>query len=390
MICVKCKKEISDNSLFCNYCGKKQVVTHTKVKVRRRARGTGTIRVDKRKAKPYIVFAPRTTNVSSQIYLGSFKTVKEAQLFLESYKAEKFPELYNATLSKIYELWSKVHFQTLETQSGIDGYTSAYRDLGLLHNRKMRELKTSDFQMCIDVVAEKYSRSKCEKVKQLCSQLCKYAMQNDLVDKNYAEFLVLPKEEKSEKTTFKPSELKLLWQHTDDERVRLILFMTYTGFRIGEVATILKTNVHLDEGYIIGGIKTEAGKNRLVPLPPNILEIKTFVSDWLNNKDNDSNLLINVTANSLRQYWFYPVLAELGMIELPIYNPKSRKKEYKNPRLTPHSARHTFASLSSKAGILPENLQKIIGHADFSTTANIYVHQDIEVLSSEMAKIRKY
>lgn len=390
MLCIKCKKEIPDNSLFCNYCGKKQTITHTKSKTHRRAKGTGTIRIDKRKAKPYIVYAPRSANSSAQLYLGSFKTIKEAQLFLESYKADKFPELYNATLSKIYELWSKVHFQTLETQSGIDGYTSAYRDLSSLHNRKMRELKTADFQMCIDVVAEKYSRSKCEKVRQLCSQLCKYAMQNDLMDKNYAEFLVLPKEEKSEKTIFKPSELKLLWKHTDDERVRLILFMIYTGFRIGEVATILKTNVHLDECYIIGGIKTKAGKNRLVPLPPNILEIKTFVSDWLNNKDNDSELLINATVNSLRQYWFYPVLAELGLIDPPVYNPKSRKKEYKNPRLTPHSTRHTFASLSSKAGILPENLQKIIGHADFSTTANIYVHQDIEVLSNEMAKINKY
>ncbi|MFR8294834.1 MAG: hypothetical protein ACLVAU_11750 [Ruminococcus sp.] len=38
--------------------------------------------------------------------------------------------------------------------------------------------------------------------------------------------------------------------------------MIYTGFRIGEVFTILKENVHLDEGYIIGGIKTEAGKDR--------------------------------------------------------------------------------------------------------------------------------
>lgn len=53
--------------------------------------------------------------------------------------------------------------------------------------------------------------------------------------------------------------------------------MIYTGFRIGEVFTILKENVHLDEGYIIGGIKTEAGKDRIVPLPPQISEIKALL-----------------------------------------------------------------------------------------------------------------
>ena len=57
--------------------------------------------------------------------------------------------------------------------------------------------------------------------------------------------------------------------------------------------------------------------------------------------------------------------------------------------LTPHSTRHTFASLSASAGMRPENLQKIIGHADYSTTADIYIHKDISELIGEMSKLRK-
>ena len=57
--------------------------------------------------------------------------------------------------------------------------------------------------------------------------------------------------------------------------------------------------------------------------------------------------------------------------------------------LTPHSTRHTFASLSSAAGLRPENLQKIIGHANFSTTAQVYIHQDIDTLLHEMGKLKK-
>lgn len=36
MLCKKCRKEISDGSIYCNYCGKKQ--ESTKRKTRRRAR----------------------------------------------------------------------------------------------------------------------------------------------------------------------------------------------------------------------------------------------------------------------------------------------------------------------------------------------------------------
>lgn len=57
--------------------------------------------------------------------------------------------------------------------------------------------------------------------------------------------------------------------------------------------------------------------------------------------------------------------------------------------LTPHCTRLTFASLSAAAGMRPENLQKIIGHADYSTTAEIYIHQDLETLLREMEKIKK-
>jgi site-specific recombinase XerC len=57
--------------------------------------------------------------------------------------------------------------------------------------------------------------------------------------------------------------------------------------------------------------------------------------------------------------------------------------------LTPHSTRHTFASLRASAGMQPENLQKIIGHANFMTTADVYIHKDFTELVEEMAKIKR-
>lgn len=55
----------------------------------------------------------------------------------------------------------------------------------------------------------------------------------------------------------------------------------------------------------------------------------------------------------------------------------SRKETYNKLQLTPHSCRHAFASLSASSGMRPEKLQKIIGHAEYST--NIPVPKAVPV-----------
>lgn len=231
MLCKKCRKEIPDGSIYCNYCGKKQETT--KRKTRRRARGTGTIRYKPEyKNRPYVVFSPRTTSGTGEKYIGCFKTAAEAQAALDSYFNSTHIDHSSLTLAQAYENWSSEHFESL-TKSGEQGYKTAWRYLDSIAGRKMSELKTADYQRCVNECAKRFSRSQCAKIKQLCSQLCKYAAQNDIIDKNYAEYITLPKEVKKEKRIFTTSELEMLWEHSSDRSVQVILFMIYTGFRIG-------------------------------------------------------------------------------------------------------------------------------------------------------------
>ena len=382
MQCKKCKKEISEGSVYCNWCGKKQ--KSTKRKKARRAHGTGSILIDKRNSKsPYRAYAPADRYGKNRKYLGAFENVEQAQMALEKYKNETFTDLYNATLNSIYDEWSKTHFETL-TQNGIQGYKTAYKYLSSLYSRKIRELKTADYQNCIDKCAEKYSRAQCEKIKQLCSQLCKYAMQNDIIDKNYAEFIKLPKANKTVREVFNDDEMNLLWEHANDERVQQILIMCYTGFRIGEMCDLIKSNVNLDERYIIGGEKTQAGIDRYVPIQN---DIYPFVKRLYNASTTDK--LINIGVKAFRNNVFYAALADLNLIDPPIKSSKTGKWEYKNPRFKPHCTRHTFATLSAEAGISPDSLKKIIGHSKYETTAEIYIHQNTDVLQNEMSKLKR-
>ncbi len=72
-----------------------------------------------------------------------------------------------------------------------------------------------------------------------------------------------------------------------------ILILIYTGMRVGELLDIRLDNVYLDQKYMIGGSKTEAGKDRVIPLHDRILPL---VEKWYNtSKDHNCSILYIIT-----------------------------------------------------------------------------------------------
>lgn len=136
--------------------------------------------------------------------------------------------------------------------------------------------------------------------------------------------------------------------------------------RIGELFDIKKENVYLGDTppRMIGGKKTEAGTNRIIPIHSHIVEMLRYfigkkgeylVSNSKGGRKNEKNF---------RDREYYPLLQSLEI----------EKK-------TPHCTRHTFATVLQAAGAKEEDLIKVIGHANYSTTTENYVHQDISKLA---------
>lgn len=367
MLCIKCKKEIPDDSAYCNHCGKKQTVK-PKPKYHKREHGTGTIHYDKRYKCPWIALAPSSKYGQGRIYVGCYETRNEAKDALDDFIKNGRPALYNSTVGDIYEMWSKTHFKSV-SPSAVHLYSAMWKRFSDVQELPMRELRTAHIQ---EIVNAATSKSACDIIKTMAVMLCKFAMENDIVTKNYAEFVKIPKFDKKEKRIFTKEEIAQLWEHAEDKNVQAVLFMIYTGFRIGEVTALTVDSIDLKRGIVIGGEKTDAGKNRIVPLPPTIPELKEFVSRWCS--DTGTGRLFPITNSRFRTDVFGAALATA---------------EIDPAGLTPHSTRHTFASLSAAAGVKPENLQKIIGHANFSTTAEVYIHQNVATLIDEMRKINK-
>lgn len=375
MQCIKCKKEIPDGSTFCNFCGKKQ--TAEKRRSRRRANGQGSvIKLSGNRTKPYAVMLPASYDDNGnkkQRYYGYYSTKTEALNVLNELITRGVNDNIGLSLSQTYEEWSSLKFREL-SKSAVSNYNAAYKFFQPLRDKKFKDIRAIDVQQIVDSAVELgKSRATCEKIRNLYSQLCQYAMSIDLITQNYAKFLVMPAMEKAEKEPFTPEEVEKIAVAAEyDETAMIIMIFFYTGFRINELFQLTKENVHLENDipYFVGGMKTEAGKNRIIPIHSRILPyVKHFAQ-------KESKYLIPNTKGGMTHYRrfkddrYFPLLEKLGI-----------------KRRTPHCTRHTFATGLQAKDTKPEDIIRLMGHTDYKTTTENYIHQQLEQLKKSIENL---
>lgn len=355
-----------DFSAFCLYCGM-NLIDPKKPKKTTKKRSNGQGSVYKRsdlKERPWAAVAPKTKGEDGKNHrpvLGYFATEQEA--LAECMKFKNTPtEKINFTLKTIYDEWSKNAFKTIGFKTQ-ESYTVAFKKLKVIQDTKIRDIRTPHLQKVIDT-NEKLSRSSLSKIKILLSQLFDYATQEDIVSKNYAKFIVLPKAVKSDKVSFTDEEIKKIEESSGKIiGAELILALCYTGFRISEFFELTADSYNQQEQTLTGGKKTDAGRNRVVPIHTKIKSIvekyAAIKGETLFCKDDG----MPYTPNYFRKYQYYQALTDIGI-----------------NRLTPHATRHTFLTRLSAAGARVEDMQALAGHEDYSVTANTYIHQDTDTL----------
>lgn len=341
----------------------------------KKANGNGSVsKLSGIRRKPYIARVTlgwdESTGRQIRKTIGTYVTQKEAQKALIDYLDNPYDlDLSNILFKDVYEKWSKLKYPKV-SHSAILGYQSAYNNVEKLHNMKIKDIKARHLQEAIDNCSKGQATKK--KIKFLFGQMFAYAMQNDIITKDYSEFVDIGKSsEESKREPFSNKEIELLWKHINDiEFIDTILIMIYSGFRIGELLELETKNIDLINMTMTGGLKTEAGKNRLVPIHPKILPLieKRY------NKDNQY-LIINFKGKKMKydNYYrekFIPIMEQLNM--------KHR----------PHDCRHTFATLLSNANANATAIKKMIGHESYATTEKIYTHKDIEELRKNVELIK--
>jgi len=361
--CVKCKIELPEGALFCPACGRKQIQER---KHKKRANGTGNItKLSGNRAKPWLA---RRNGVT----IGTYTTRTEAQKALERVTDAVITEKYNMTFSQVYESWKKVHERNVSA-SQMSCYTMAYKNSTELHNLAFRKLRKSDFQRQIIRMEEVgKSKSTCEKMKQLFSQLSKWALAEDIISVNHAQNLGTVAKQLSTKEVLLQADVEAI-KKSHNRGKDIVLILLSCGCRPNELFTVPLVNCFDD--YFIGGSKTEAGMNRPILISPDGLEAyQALRKKAIENKG--SKLIDGFEGNrdqhNFSKREFKQITEEIGRSGITMY-----------------SCRHTYITNAVRSGVDQRALQQIIGHVDPETT-KLYTHLNIDDLREQTRKIKTF
>lgn len=308
-----------------------------------------------------------------RITIGYYPTKQAALQALSNYNEDPYDlHVDSIIFSQLYDKWSEEHFEKI-VPSAIRTWKSAYSYCKPLYNIRMKDIRTIHLEQTIkDADIGDTTKGR---IKSLFNLMYKFALKHDIVDKDYAALCNTVKNgtPSREVVPFSQIEIDTLWENINIPFTDMILIGIYSGWRPQELAILKTKDIDLTAKTMFGGIKTDAGRNRYVPIHPLILPL-------IESRYNiDNEYLFNDETGQQGTYMTYD---------------KYRKRFSKvMTRLKlnhhPHETRHTFITKAKEAHVDEYILKLIVGHAIRDITEKTYTHRTMEQLHNEICKIQK-
>ena len=403
--CPECELQISDKALSCPHCGyplqsiTKQRTTPRKKRMRL-PNGFGQITkiTGRNLRKPYramVTVGKTETGRPIQKILkpdGYFETYVEAYEALIAYNKNPYDLEPDISVAELYDLWSEEYFSSLTSNSSSRTITSAWAYCSSIYNMRAKDVRARHIKGCMEngtVNGKTASANTKSRIKSTFNLMLDYALEHEIVDKNYARTFTISDDIISERVTntqghipFTDEELKILWDNVDRlQYVDLILLQIYSGWRPQELGLIELENVDMENWLITGGMKTNAGRNRVVPVHDKIRPIvKKYHTEAIML---GSKYLVNCTDTNTHR-------SSLKMTydKYEYRFTKIRDSLNLNPLHRPHDPRKHFVTMAKKCEVNEYAIKYIIGHAIDDLTEKVYTERDVEWLVSEMEKIK--
>lgn len=375
----------------------------------RRPNNAGTVvKLSGKRRKPYCARISSEecdiwTGKKKQIVIGTFETKLEAlnalslyhmtnQKTLNDKEADALdPNLYNQimkrknahvpTFAELYERIDKNYISKLSSSSK-RGYAASFKRINKLHDRPITELSLKKIQSVFDELKKTTTKDSLSDSKRIVKMVFKEAIIQELISKDddLTEYINIDTDfegSKIEHKSFNINEIhKLIKDNTYESKV--ILIYIFTGCRAIELLNLPKENIHIKEmcnddgverevSYIVTGVKTDSGKNRIIPIHK---VIEPYIIEML-KKDN---VLLRYPQKSpydaFKVQLFLPLMKRLKMNHLP------------------HDTRHTFSTLAEMYNLNEYMVKKILGHKYQDLTKDVYTHTLVNRLYTEIHKIQ--
>ena len=319
----------------------------------RRPNGSGHItKLSGNRRKPYAVrkIVGWTEKGTPQYkYISYHKTYSEASKALNKYIEDPYT-LGKSTLKDVYEEWYALREKD-KAENTLTNYRTSWKHLSPLHDEKIATLDRFALQKYFDRL--ELTEIAMVRIRGLLKLLFEHAVKRGIMPlsalNTHKAIDIQPKKEArvNPHSVISKKEIEYLWNHKDNEMVKIILVYIYTGLRFAELRKLTAKNVH-DDYIEIKQSKTEAG-NRIVPLSD---KVKSLLP------------IAKVPPHSTFLVYFQQIL----------------------PNHTPHDTRYTFMSLMAEAKIDDRIVKAIVGHKPTDITEH-YTHFSLETLIEAVNQI---
>lgn len=411
--CPECKSQVSDKAAACPHCGYPLTAvscSRSRRKANKRRRlpnGFGSITEIKghNLRNPFYVRTTVGKNEYGRPILQSLKpqcyfaTYNEAYAALLEHHRNPYDLDSDMTVKELYEKWSDEYYERISYQA-VRTIQAAWAYCSSIENMKVRNVRARHIKGCMEDgyrietrgqhAGEKIYASSGTKarIKSMFNLMLDYALEYELCNRNYARTFDVSDDIQKEcenmkrgHIIFTEDEIDLLWQNVKQVKyVDWILIQCYMGWRPQELATLRLDEININEWYIQAGMKTDAGKQRIVPVHEKIKELVrsnyeyavSINSEYLFNEPGETYKRSKRLTYDKYRHRFNNVLKELNM----------------NPEHRPHDPRMTFITRCKKAGVDEFAIKEMVGHTIKDITESIYTVRDLEWLRKDLAKLQ--
>lgn len=407
--CPECELQVSDKALTCPHCGYPFIKaspgsTQKRKKKKRLPNGFGQISEMKghnlrNKYRAMVTVGktqegkPIVKALKPQAY---FATYNDAYAALVEYNRNPYDLDDDINMIELYKRWTDEYFPSLKSESSTRTITSAWAYCTSIYNLRAKDLRAKHIKYCMDEGVVKYkgnvhnaSPNTKSRIKSMFNLMLDYALEHEIVEKNYSRTFNVSSEVIDGKESakrghlpFTEEEMNILWNNVDKKAyVDVILIQCYSGWRPQELGLIRLENVDLENDTFLGGMKTDAGTNRVVPIHPRIKDL--IIAKYNQAKELGSDYLINCTDTKTHRSSLFFTYDKYQKRFAKIKNELNL-----NPLHRAHDGRLHFITMAKKYEVDEYAIKYMVGHKIQDITERVYTKRELDWLKQEIKKIR--
>ena len=365
--CRKCRADLPPRAKFCPTCGAKQDAQQN---TKNRGNGQGSVYQLPNKRWIAIKTLGYTVDEAGKMHRqtcskSGFRTKKEALEALPTLTPA--PKKRAETFAELYEKWLPTH---RAGKSTIDCYKAAYKYFAPVQQMAFAEITIDDLQECVDDCP--HGKRTRENMKALCGLLYKYAIPRHLCTLNLGQYIIVGGGGTAARNALPDEAVAALEANAGTvPGADYVLCQCYLGFRPSEFLSLDAMDYNRKERAFMGGAKTDAGRDRVVTVSPKIQPIiDRLTRDKIAGAvfcGKDKKPMSIATYRAM----FYAALDGCG-----IENPVEEQNGVKRRRYTPHSCRHTFATMMKRVSGSDKDKLELMGH---TSTEMLRHYQDVSL-----------